>query len=105
MKALQSYANTYPHWKNQVTVLAINIDDNLELAKRQIKRSKWTYGQYGWLNPDKGRNAMVKAYAGKGIPAAYVIGVDGVIIDAGSPEKAYLTESINRLLEESKDGL
>ena len=99
MTDLQSYTDTYPEWKDRVVLLTISIDEDPKLAKRQIASKKWNRTQNGWIDPAGGTDPIFNAYAGKGIPAAYVISPDGMIADAGNPETIDLAKSVSRLLK------
>ncbi len=97
---LQSYPELHPEWLDRVEVLTISIDEEVKLAERAIQTQDWNRTQNGWLDPEGGKNPASHAYASKGVPAAYVIGPDGMIVDAGNPSKVDLASIVNRLLAE-----
>ncbi len=95
MEHFQSYPKEHPDWGDKVVLLAVSVDESQDAAKKHIEKKKWTAGRNVWIGTE---NPAAKAYAGKGIPAGYVVDADGLLVAAGHPGKTDLAAVVDALL-------
>jgi thiol-disulfide isomerase/thioredoxin len=102
MAKMQTYRSQHPEWGDAVVLLAASIDETKAAATNHLKKKGWDKTQNVWLDPQGGKNAAVIAYAGKGIPAGYIIGPDGVLAEAGHPGEMDIGAVVKTLLTSAK---
>ncbi len=98
MAKMQTYRDQHPEWGDSVVLLAASIDDTKAAATSHLAKKGWNKTQNAWLDPQGGKNSAVMAYAGKGIPAGYIIGPDGMLAEAGHPGEMDIASVVKSLL-------
>ncbi|MGY8690411.1 MAG: TlpA family protein disulfide reductase, partial [Verrucomicrobiales bacterium] len=68
MDHFQTYPAEHPDWGDKVVLLSVSIDEKEKLAKNHLKKKTWNVSRNSWIDPKGGKNPVVTAYAGKGIP-------------------------------------
>ena len=99
MEALQSYGERHPEWADKVVFLAVSIDDSKTAAEKHLRRKGWNGTRNAWIDPEGGTNTAVLAYAGKGIPAIYVVDTNGILTAMGHPNQMDVEAEVASLLE------
>ena len=102
MAKMQTYRQKHPEWADSVVLLAVSIDDTQEAAQNHLRKKSWYNTENAWIDPNGGRNPDVLAYAGKGIPAAYIIDRAGTIYDAGHSGTLDIATTVKKLLSAGK---
>jgi len=85
MAEMQTYREKHPDWGDLVVLLAVSIDDTKNAAENHLEKRGWNKTQNVWLDLPGGKNPDVLAHAANGVPAEYIIGPDGYLVDAGQP--------------------
>ncbi len=98
MDHFQEYRAKHPEWGDKVVLLSVSIDEKEKLAKNHLKKKNWEQSRNSWVDAKGGRNPVVMAYAGKGIPAGFVVGADGKLVAAGHPDKIGVSKIVGELL-------
>ena len=83
MEQLQNEVRSHPEWQDEVVVIALSIDDTQEDAIRHLKRKGWDATTNVWAGPGGWRAPAAEAYSVRGIPKAYLIDQQGVIVKSG----------------------
>ena len=99
MERAQTYAEKHRDWGDRVVVVAVSIDDSRAAAASHLERKGWNKTRNAWIDPRGGGNPAVLAYAGKGIPSAYVLSAEGIVVAAGHPNRLDIAGEVRRLLE------
>ena len=98
MAKMQTYRDQHPEWGDSVVLLAASIDETKAAATAHVAKKAWSKTRNVWLDPQGGKNPAVIAYAGKGIPAGYIIGPDGILAMAGHPGEIDIAAQVKNLL-------
>ena len=98
MDHFQTYPSKHPDWADKVVFLSVSIDDKQSIAKNHLKKKSWGQSRNTWIDPKGGKNPIAMAYAGKGIPAGYIVSADGTLIVAGHPDKIEVSKVVGDLL-------
>lgn len=83
MEQLQKEVRAHPEWRNNVVVLALSIDDSQKDATRHLKRKGWEATTNAWVGPGGWQAPAAQAFSVRGIPTAYLIDQQGVIVKSG----------------------
>ena len=78
MRELQTYAATYPKWRNKVALVALNLDDDRGRAASLVQHEDWNRTDNFWIAHD-----AVEAYHVEGIPTVYILNQQGEIAASG----------------------
>lgn len=103
MANMQTYREKHPEWGDKVELISVSIDDTSEAAKTHLDERGWDKTRNLWLDPQGGKNPGMLAYAGKGIPAAYIVGADGVLVKKGHPGQMDISEIVAGILAGSAE--
>ena len=98
MARMQTYGQQYPEWGDGVILLAVSIDDNRDIAAKHLKKKGWDKTLNGWLDPKGGKSVQMAAYAGKGIPASYIIRPDGTLAGVSRGSEIDVPGAVQKLL-------
>ena len=79
-------------------LLAVSIDENRDIAADHLKKKGWDKTLNGWLDSKGGRSREMIAYAGKGIPARYIIRPDGTVAEASQGNEIDIPGEVQKLL-------
>ncbi len=84
-------------WRDRVTVLGVSIDDKIETIREHVDERDWNAVRQVWV-PEAWQSAPVKMYAVTGVPSAFLIDAEGVIVWAGHPNEIELEARIDEML-------
>ncbi len=90
-----------PHWKDRVVLAGVSIDSKRPVLEKHIERRGWTDVRQFWAQDGRGfRSAPAEAYGISGVPTAFLIDRNGVIVwrDNFLPKDFDLAERIEQLL-------
>lgn len=76
-KELPAWDKLAPEFKNKITFIAINIDDNIDDGKKFNKKLKLTNLKLVYMPADK--SAVVAKYGSDNMPTTFVIDPQGVV--------------------------
>lgn len=76
-KELPAWDSLQPEWKDKITFVAINIDDNPEDGKRFNKKLKLKHLTLVYMPADK--SAVVAKYGSDNMPTTYIADPKGVV--------------------------
>ena len=99
MAKLQAYVDRNPGWKGRVEVLALSIDSAPEKALAHLERNGWTSTRNVWSGPGEWNAGAAQAFKLESIPTMYVIGANGMIAEAGSPNLIDVPALVEHLLD------
>jgi thiol-disulfide isomerase/thioredoxin len=101
---LDALAAEHPDWKGRVEILPVSIDEHRDDAADSAKAHHWNNVSAAWTGV-----AICDSYHINGLPLIYVIGRDGKIVDANSPQdvsniirQQHLLDSDDHQLSERK---
>jgi thiol-disulfide isomerase/thioredoxin len=91
---LQSYPGKYPDWQSNVVLIAASIDENAEMAAKQLKAKQWNQTHNVWVELPAIRDYHIDA-----IPTLHVIGRQGEIVSVNPHD---LSQTVNHELEKAR---
>ena len=97
MEQMQKYFEEYPHWKDQVTLLTLSIDDQEETARCFLKKKRYHTTENTWGGSGGWQSATAKAFRVNAIPHAFILDSQGRILFSGSPHG--IPHHVDRLLQ------
>lgn len=102
MEHFQIIAEKHAEWDGKVVLLSVSIDDKQSAAEKHLKKKGWDKTRNAWVDPRGGKNPAVRAYAGKGIPAGFIVDAEGTLVAVAHPNRLEVERIVGGLL--SPDG-
>ena len=84
-------------WRDRVTILGVSIDEKIETIRDHVNERGWNAVRQVWV-PGAWKGAPVQAYAVTGVPSAFLIDPDGVLVWTGHPAEIELEQRIDEML-------
>ncbi|MFT5466232.1 MAG: thiol-disulfide isomerase/thioredoxin [Verrucomicrobiales bacterium] len=98
MAKMQTYRELHPDWADKVELISISIDDTQDAANSHLDQKSWHDTLNVWIGRE---SAAAKAYAGRGIPACYILDEKGVIMVSGNPNGMDISNVVDGMLKGS----
>lgn len=80
---LQTLQEEHPEWKDRVKIIALSIDDELNLARTHMAKHGWTNTFNAWAGSGGWVSAPAKLFRLHGVPTCYLIDAKGNIVYGG----------------------
>ncbi len=99
MADLQQLRQAHPEWADKVTIVALSIDDTLDVVRRHVDKRGWTNTFNVWAGDGGWQSAPAKSFRVTGVPTTYIIDASGRIVMAGRPAEMALDETVEAALK------
>lgn len=85
-------------WKDKAVIVCVSIDDEKATVEDHVKANGWQspvqlWAQGGWNSP------IAKAFDIKGVPSAFLLNRDGLVVWQGHPAQIDVESKIQELLK------
>lgn len=87
-------------WEGRATILAASVDADQQAALRHVLTKGWTSMRHAWCGERDNEQNASRIFGVKGIPSAFLINKEGVIVWAGHAASVNVEEEFERLLTE-----
>lgn len=101
MANLQTYPEKHPDWGDKVVLLSVSIDDSRAIAEEHLAKKSWDQSRNTWMDSKGGKDPVAFAYAGKGIPACYIVDANGKLVAGGHPDRLKVGKIVGGLVDGS----
>lgn len=99
MADLQQLRQAHPDWADKVAIIALSIDDTLDVVRRHVNPRGWTNTFNVWAGSGGWGSAAAKSFRVTGVPTTYIIDASGKIIVAGHPATMNLGQTVDAALK------
>lgn len=105
MAKMNTYLETYPEWEGNVELIALSIDNSMEVLEKHLKKKGWHSVSNVWAGRGGWNSKPVSAYKVSSVPTCLVIDTNGVIVKRGHPANMAIPRIVKELLgkEDLKD--
>lgn len=98
VQKMQDYPELHSDWGDDVALVAVNVDDDLQSAKKVVTEKEWNRTINLW-----GDKEFRKAFDSEIIPMVVIVDQGGKVIAAGSPRSIDVPRVVDRLLRARRE--
>lgn len=99
MADLQQLRQGHPDWADKVALVALSIDDSLDIVRRHVNTRGWTNTFNVWAGDGGWQSGAAKSFRVSGVPTTYIIDPSGKILLAGHPAAMALDDKVAAALK------